>query len=125
MPTKLTPEEVAAFEAEGGFPHGGRKGLEFDFAAVCDGDLWNITQSEWWNGEGKEITAETFLGSLSRYANANGLRVNKNPAADGKSVLVRARPKKVGEATESEAVATEAAASAPTRSSKTPPKVKA
>lgn len=93
MPKKMTANEVETFENEGGFPHGGRTGMDFDFAELCDGDYWTVEQSEWWDGEGKEITADTFLGALARHANANGLRVNKRVSDDKKSVTVRVRPK--------------------------------
>lgn len=89
------------------FPHGGRKGMDVDFDQWLDGQIYQLEKGVDWP---IEITADTFLGSLSRAANAKNLRVNKHVSEDKNEVTIRARPKK--EKTEK----TEAATKAPAKS---------
>lgn len=103
---KTMPRKLDTFE----FPHGGRKGMEFDFESLCDGSIWQLEKGVDWDA-GVPVeearSAETFLGALSRYANEKGMRVNKDISSsvepkDGEKplndvVTVRVRPKKNGE----------------------------
>lgn len=73
------------------FPHGGRKGMDVDFTPYLDGQIYQLEKGVDWP---IEITADTFLGSLSRAANAKNLRVNKHVSEDKNVVTIRARPKK-------------------------------
>jgi len=87
------------------FPHGGRKGLEYDFEPFMDGQNYKFSIEE--IIEAGSASADAFLGTLSRYANSQNMRVNKdviradadNPESDVIAVVIRARPKKVKEAT--------------------------
>lgn len=73
------------------FPHGGRKGLDFDFDPLLDGQIHQLEKGVDFD---METTADTFLGALSRAANAKNLRVNKHVSEDKNTVTIRARPKK-------------------------------
>lgn len=73
------------------FPHGGRKGLDFDFEPYMDG---RIHQLEKGVDFAPDVTAETFLGALSRYANSQNLRVNKHVSEDKNTVTIRVKEKK-------------------------------
>lgn len=73
MPRKLDTYE---------FPHGGRKGMDFNFEELCDGSIWQLEKGvDWDAGEETPRSAESFLGALSRYANEKGMRVNKDIAS--------------------------------------------
>jgi len=78
------PTVLETFE----FPHGGRKGLEYDFNSLMDGKIYQLVQ-----GDDFDVSADTFLGALSRAANAQNKRVNKHVSDDKKTVTVRVRPK--------------------------------
>lgn len=73
------------------FPHGGRKGLDYDFDALLDGQIHQLEKGVDFD---MDVSADTFLGSLSRYANSKNLRVNKHVSEDKNTVTVRAREKK-------------------------------
>lgn len=73
------------------FPHGGRKGMDIDFDQWLDGSIYQLEKGVDWD---METSADTFLGALSRAANAKGLRVNKHVSDDKTVVTIRARPKK-------------------------------
>lgn len=73
------------------FPHGGRKGLDYDFEPLLDGQIHQLEKGVDFD---METTADTFLGALSRAANAKNLRVNKHVSDDKNVVTIRARPKK-------------------------------
>lgn len=73
------------------FPHGGRRGLEYDFEPLVDGQIHQLERGVDFD---METTADTFLGALSRYANGRNLRVNKHVSEDKNTVTIRARPKK-------------------------------
>ena len=81
------PKVLDTFE----FPHGGRKGMEFDFDSLLDGQIYQLEIGE---DIPEDTSADTFLGALSRYANKRDLRVNKHVSEDGKTVTVRVRAKK-------------------------------
>lgn len=89
------PKKLDTFE----YPHGGRKGMDVDFrdltgdgtVDLLDGSNWQLERGVDWP---MEITADTFLGGLSRAANAQGLRVNKHVSEDKNTVTIRCRPKK-------------------------------
>jgi len=81
------PKKLDTFE----FPHGGRKGLDYDFAPLCDGSIWELERGVDFP---IETTADTFLGALSRYANQRNLRVSKHVSDDKNTVTVRVKPKK-------------------------------
>lgn len=86
------PKVLDVFE----FPHGGRKGLEYDFNSLLDGQIYQLTVGDGKNDDiPTDVTPETFLGALSRFANAKGMRVNKHVSEDGKTVTIRVRPKTV------------------------------
>lgn len=73
------PKKLDTFE----FPHGGRKGIEFDWDSILDGSIWQLEQ-------GKDFTAPTkqFVGAVARQANAKGLRVKRQ--IDGKTLTLQA-----------------------------------
>jgi len=89
------PRVLDTFE----FPHGGRKGMEYDFESLCDGQIYQLDTGVDFPNDGDTPTAsaETFLGALSRYANKKGLRVRKDISEDGMVVTVNVNPKKVKE----------------------------
>lgn len=68
------------------FPHGGRKGIEFNWDSILDGKIWSLTQ-------GEDFTAEpkTFIGAVARQANLKNLRVKRQ--IDGKTIVLQAVPK--------------------------------
>lgn len=84
------------------FPHGGRKGMDVDFDQWLDGQIHQLEKGVDWD---METTADTFLGALSRAANAKNLRVNKHVSDDKNVVTIRARPKKEKPATDDSAKA--------------------
>ncbi len=102
------PKVIDTFE----FPHGGRKGLDYDFDSLMDGQIYQLTVGDGRNDDiPSDVSPESFLGSLSRYANQKGMRVNKHVSEDKKVVTIRVRPKTVKqEVTESEAAEAEAVA---------------
>lgn len=65
------------------FPHGGRKGIEFDWDSILDGEIWQLEQ-------GKDFDADpkTFIGAVARQANSRNLRVKR--LIDGKTVTLQA-----------------------------------
>ena len=69
------PKVLETFE----FPHGGRKGMEFDFDSLLDGNIYQLERGADFD---METSADTFLGALSRYANKKNLRVNKHVSED-------------------------------------------
>lgn len=81
------PKVLDTFE----FPHGGRKGLDYDFDNLLDGQIYQLERGVDFD---METTADTFLGALSRYANARSLRVSKHISDDKNTVTVRVKPKK-------------------------------
>lgn len=94
------PKVLDVFE----FPHGGRKGLDFDFDSLMDGQIYQLTVGDGRNDDiPADVSPETFLGSLSRYANGKNMRVNKHVSEDKKTVTVRVRPKTVKTKAEDEA----------------------
>jgi hypothetical protein len=83
------------------FPHGGRKGMEYDFESLCDGRIHQLDSGDDFPvGENQTPAeaAETFLGALSRYANKKGYRVRKDIAVETEGgpavVTVNVNPKK-------------------------------
>lgn len=101
------PKVLDTFE----FPHGGRKGLDFDFDSLLDGQIYQLTVGDGRNDDiPANVSPEAFLGSLSRYANGKNMRVNKHVSEDKKTVTVRVRPKTVKETATDEAADTETAA---------------
>jgi len=94
------PKVLDTFE----FPHGGRKGLEYDFAGLMDGQIYQLSVGDKANDDiPSDVSPDTFLGALSRYANAQGMRVNKHISEDKKTVTIRVRPKTVKETAEDSA----------------------
>jgi len=81
------PKVLDTFE----FPHGGRKGMDYDFDNLLDGQIYQLERGVDFD---METTADTFLGALSRYANQKSLRVNKHVSEDKNTVTIRVRPKK-------------------------------
>lgn len=76
------PKALETFE----FPHGGRKGIEYDWDSILDGKIWQLTQ-------GEDFTADpkTFIGAVSRKANERNLRVKRE--LNGKVIVLQAVPK--------------------------------
>jgi len=72
------------------FPHGGRKGIEYDWDSILDGKTWSLTQGE---DFGEDVTAKTFIGAVARKANEKNLRVKRDISKDGKTVVLQAVPK--------------------------------
>lgn len=72
------------------FPHGGRKGIEFNWDSILDGKIWQLEQ-------GKDFTADpkTFIGAVARQANSRNLRVKRQ--ITGKVIVLQAVPKTVTE----------------------------
>lgn len=70
------------------FPHGGRKGIEYDWDSILDGKIWQLEQ-------GKDFAADpkTFIGAVARQANVKNLRVKRQ--IDGKVIVLQAVPKNV------------------------------
>lgn len=81
------PKVLETFE----FPHGGRKGLDYDFDSLLDGQIYQLERGVDFD---MATTADAFLGALSRYANGKNLRVNKHVSEDKNTVTIRVRPKK-------------------------------
>jgi hypothetical protein len=77
---------LATFE----FPHGGRKGIEYDWDSILDGKIWSLTQGEDFDND---VTAKTFVGAVARQANTRELRVKRDISKDGKTVVLQAVPK--------------------------------
>ena len=76
------PKTLDSFD----FPHGGRKGIEYDWDSILDGRIYQLEQ-------GKDFTAEpkTFVGAVARAANSRNLRVKRQ--IDGKVLVLQAVPK--------------------------------
>jgi len=109
------PRKLDTFE----FPHGGRKGMDFNFEELCDGSIWELEKGvDWDAGSDEPRSAETFLGALSRYANSKDMRVNKHVSNDGNVITIRVRPKKVKTENESNGQTDAAEKPARTRASK-------
>lgn len=68
------------------FPHGGRKGIVYDWASILDGSIWQLTQ-----GEDFDVDPKTFVGAVARAANPLNLRVKRQ--IDGKTLTLQAVPK--------------------------------
>jgi hypothetical protein len=73
------PKTLDTFE----FPHGGRKGIEYDWDSILDGKIHQLKQ-------GEDFTAEpkTFVGAVARAANSRNLRVKRQ--IDGKVLVLQA-----------------------------------
>jgi len=68
------------------FPHGGRKGIDFDWNSILDGGIWQLTQ-----GADFKEDPKTFVGAASRQANQRNLRVKR--LIEGKVLTLQAVPK--------------------------------
>lgn len=68
------------------FPHGGRKGIEFDWDSILDGKIWQLEQ-----GTDFDADPKTFIGAVARAANLKNLRVKRQ--IDGKTIVLQAVPK--------------------------------
>lgn len=68
------------------FPHGGRKGIEYDWASILDGKIYQLVQGTDFDAEPK-----TFIGAVARAANLQGKRVKRQ--IDGKTIVLQAVPK--------------------------------
>lgn len=65
------------------FPHGGRKGIVYDWPTLLDGNIWQLEQ-----GSDFDADPKTFIGALARAANAQNMRVKR--LIDGKTITVQA-----------------------------------
>lgn len=76
------PKVLAKFE----FPHGGRKGLDYDWDSILDGKIYQLVQ-----GTDFQVEPKTFVGAVARAANEKGMRVKRQ--IDGKTLVLQAVPK--------------------------------
>lgn len=76
------------------FPHGGRKGVEYDWDSILDGKIYQLESGKDFD---KDVTPKTFVGAVARQANARGLRVKRQ--INGKVLVLQAVPKTAEEAT--------------------------
>lgn len=76
------PKVLDTFE----FPHGGRKGIEYDWDSILTGKIYQLVQ-----GTDFQEDPKTFVGAVARQANARNLRVKRQ--IDGKTVVLQAVPK--------------------------------
>lgn len=76
------PKVLDKFE----FPHGGRKGIEYDWDSILDGKIYQLVQGTDFKDEPK-----TFIGAVARQANSRNLRVKRQ--IDGKTIVLQAVPK--------------------------------
>lgn len=80
------PKKLSTFD----FPHGGRKGIEFDWDSILDGAIWQLEQ-----GKDFQATPKQFVGAVARQANSKNLRVKRQ--IDGKVLTMQAVPKTAAE----------------------------
>lgn len=73
------PKNLKTFD----FPHGGRKGIVYDWETLLDGNIWQLEQ-----GPDFDVDPKTFVGALARAANAKNMRVKR--LIDGKTLTVQA-----------------------------------
>lgn len=73
------PKVLDTFE----FPHGGRKGIEYDWDSILTGKIYQLVQGTDFNEDPK-----TFVGAVARQANARNMRVKRQ--IDGKTVVLQA-----------------------------------
>jgi hypothetical protein len=73
------PKVLAKFE----FPHGGRKGIEYDWDSILDGKIYQLVQ-----GTDFDVEPKTFVGAVARAANEKGMRVKRQ--IDGKTLVLQA-----------------------------------
>lgn len=74
------------------FPHGGRKGIEYDWDSILDGRIYQLEQ-----GKDFAVEPKTFVGAVARQANERNLRVKRQ--IDGKVLVLQAVPKGTATAT--------------------------
>lgn len=80
------PKTLDSFE----FPHGGRKGIEYDWDSILDGKIYQLEQGKDFKEEPK-----TFVGAVARAANSRNLRVKRQ--IDGKVLVLQAVAKGTAE----------------------------
>lgn len=76
------PKTLKTFD----FPHGGRKGIVYDWDSILDGSIWQLEQ-----GTDFDADPKTFVGAVARAANAKNMRVKRQ--IDGKTLVLQAVPK--------------------------------
>lgn len=76
------PKTLDSFD----FPHGGRKGVEYDWDSILDGKIYQLEQ-----GKDFEVEPKTFIGAVARQANARNMRVKRQ--IDKKVLVLQAVPK--------------------------------
>lgn len=67
------------------FPHGGRKGVEFNWDSVLDGKIYQLEQGKDFPDN---VSPKTFVGAVARQASAKNLRVKRQ--IDGKILVLQA-----------------------------------
>lgn len=82
------PKVLDQFE----FPHGGRKGIEYDWNSLLDGRIYSMEQGK---DFAPDVTPKTFVGALARVASAKGFRVKRQ--IDGKTLVLQAVAKATAE----------------------------
>lgn len=73
------------------FPHGGRKGIEYDWDSILDGKIYQLVQ-----GTDFDADPKTFVGAVARQANSRNLRVKRQ--INGKTLVLQAVAKSGTEA---------------------------
>lgn len=72
------------------FPHGGRKGLDFDFSAILDGSVWQLEQGKDWTDASYDC--KKFANAAARVANQMTPPKRVRRHIDGKIVTIQAVP---------------------------------
>ena len=75
------PKTLDSFD----FPHGGRKGVEYDWNTILDGKIYQLEQGKDFP---EKVKVSTFVGAAARAASAKGLRVKRQ--IDGKILVMQA-----------------------------------
>jgi len=71
------------------FPHGGRKGLVYDWMSLLDGKQYMLTQGEDFP---PDVTPKTFVGALARFANNLDPKLRVKRDIQGKDLYVQGVP---------------------------------
>jgi len=74
------------------FPHGGRKGLEYDWNSLLDGKIYQLEQGKDFPAD---VTPKTFVGAVARQASPKNLRIKRD--ITGKVLTLQAVPKATAE----------------------------
>lgn len=80
----MAPKTLDSFQ----FPHGGRKGIEYEWDSLLDGKIYQLEQGKDFPAD---VTPKTFIGAVARQASAKNLRVKRQ--IEGKVLVLQAVPK--------------------------------